>query len=160
HDGRLTSQINECQRLPQGRPCRSRRQAYPGEIGMRNVWRLIVYVVIAALAVPGGTSVAARQVTQDSRTLVVGVAFDIKSLDQARAFEPAGVMILKATYDTLLTLDEHDVSRIMPDLAESWEVSPDARTFTFRLRHDVIFQSSGNPTTSADVKWSLERAMG
>jgi peptide/nickel transport system substrate-binding protein len=117
-------------------------------------------VLIAALVMLAGPSIAAGQSTQDSRTLVVGVAFDIKSLDPARAFEPAGLMILKATYDTLLTLDEHDVSKIVPDLAESWEVSPDARTFTFHLRHGVTFQNSGNPMTSADVRWSLERAMG
>jgi peptide/nickel transport system substrate-binding protein len=97
-----------------------------------------VYVLIAALAVPGGTSVAARQVTQDSRTLVVGAAFDIKSLDPARAFEPAGVMILKATYDTRSRSTSTTSAKIIPDLAENWEVSPDARTFTFRLRHDVI----------------------
>jgi peptide/nickel transport system substrate-binding protein len=127
---------------------------------MPTVPRLIVWALIAALIVLGGSSIAAGQSSQDSRTLVVGVAFDIKSLDPARAFEPAGVMVLKATYDTLLTLDEHDVSKIVPDLAESWEVSPDARTFTFHLRHGVTFQSSGNPMTSADVSWSLERAIG
>jgi hypothetical protein len=127
---------------------------------MPTVSRLVVCGLIVTLAVLGGTSIAAGQGTQDRRTLVVGVAFDIKSLDPARAFEPAGVMILKATYDTLLTLDEHDVSKIVPDLAASWEVSPDARTFTFHLRSSVTFPSSGNPMTSADVKWSLERAMG
>jgi peptide/nickel transport system substrate-binding protein len=87
-------------------------------------------------------------------------ASDSKSLDPARGFEQTTGMIHKATYNTLVTLDESDISQIVPDLATSWEVSPDAKTFTFHLRQGVKFQNSGNTMTSADVKWSLERAMG
>ena len=68
-------------------------------------------------------------------------------------------MIHKATYNTLVTLDENDISVIVPDLATSWEISPDAKVFTFHLRQGVKFQTSGNTMTSADVKWSLERAI-
>ncbi len=40
--------------------------------------------------------------------------------------------------------------QVLPDLAESWEVSKDGRTFTFRLRSGVVWQT-GAPFTSADV---------
>ena len=68
-------------------------------------------------------------------------------------------MVHKATYNTLVTLAENDISQIVPDLAQTWEVSPDARTFTFHLRPGVKFHTSGNAMTSADVKWSIERAI-
>ncbi len=49
---------------------------------------------------------------------------------------------------------------LRPELAERWEVSPDARTFTFHLRKGVKFANMapvhGRELTSADVKWTFE----
>src|SRR5687767_881306 len=49
---------------------------------------------------------------------------------------------------------------IRPELAERWEVSADAKTFTFHLRKGVKFANiapvNGREFTSADVKWSYE----
>jgi len=44
----------------------------------------------------------------------------------------------------------------MPGLAESWTMSADGRTHTFKLRGDVKFHD-GKPLTSADVKFSVEK---
>ena len=46
---------------------------------------------------------------------------------------------------------------VSPLLAESWEVSPDLKTYTFRLRKGVKFQN-GEPFTTEAVKFSFERA--
>jgi peptide/nickel transport system substrate-binding protein len=126
---------------------------------MRKLSPVLSLAVLLSLLVGGAAPTAAKQADQ-AKTLVVGAAFDIKSLDPARGFEQIGGMVHKATYNTLVTLDENDISKIVPDLAERWEVSPDAKTFTFYLRQGVTFQNSGNTMTAADVKWSLERAMG
>jgi len=49
---------------------------------------------------------------------------------------------------------------LQPELAERWEVSPDAKVFTFHLRQGVRFQDlapvHGRELTSADVKWTFE----
>lgn len=49
------------------------------------------------------------------------------------------------------------------DLAETWKVSPDAKTYTFNLRPDAKWQNvapmNGRPVTAADVAWSFERFM-
>ena len=116
-------------------------------------------VAVGLLPVISSAPTAGAQTASDPRTLVVGAAFDIKSLDPARGFEQITEMVHKATYDTLVTLADDDISKIVPDLATSWDVSPDARVFTFHLRSGVTFQSSGNPMTSADVVWSLQRAI-
>lgn len=42
-----------------------------------------------------------------------------------------------------------------PQLAESWEVTPDGKTITFKLRQGVLWHD-GTPFTSADVKFSAE----
>jgi oligopeptide transport system substrate-binding protein len=44
-----------------------------------------------------------------------------------------------------------------PDIASSWDISQDKLTYTFHLRHDVVFQN-GKKLTAADVKYSWERA--
>jgi len=50
----------------------------------------------------------------------------------------------------------HDVdNEVVPALAESWEVSPDERTYTFTLR-DGLTWHDGKPFTSADVKFTLD----
>ena len=46
---------------------------------------------------------------------------------------------------------------IVGDLAETWEVSPDGRTTTFRLNPNAKFHN-GRTVTANDVKWSIERA--
>ncbi|MBM3139724.1 MAG: peptide ABC transporter substrate-binding protein [Chloroflexi bacterium] len=46
---------------------------------------------------------------------------------------------------------------IVPDLAESFDVSPDGKQYTFKLRGDIFFHS-GRPVTAQDFKWSFERA--
>ncbi|MBZ8134460.1 ABC transporter substrate-binding protein [Afifella sp. IM 167] len=53
----------------------------------------------------------------------------------------------------LIELDENFEAQ--PYLAESWEVSDDGKTYTFKLREDALFHD-GEPVTSADVAYSLD----
>ncbi len=48
--------------------------------------------------------------------------------------------------------------RMYPDLAKSWEISPDGREYTFSLREGVKFHH-GKELDSGDVKYSIERVM-
>lgn len=57
-------------------------------------------------------------------------------------------------YDWLF--DRHFDGKVKPGLADSWELSPDARNLTIRLRQDVRFHT-GEPMTSADVVFSWNR---
>src|SRR3954447_10002858 len=106
---------------------------------MRHLWLVLSFVLLLSSA-----PLANAQTSADPKTLVVGAAFDIKSLDPARGFEQIGGMVHKATYNTLVTLAENDITQIVPDLAQTWEVSPDAKTFAFHLRPGVTFHNSGN----------------
>jgi peptide/nickel transport system substrate-binding protein len=117
---------------------------------MKAVGRLLVAVLVAAAgALIPGTDAGAQ-------ALVVGANFIIKSLDPGRSIETTTNMVNHSVYDSLVTFDGEDLTTPKPSLATDWSVSPDGTTYTFRLRRNVRF-SSGNPLTSADVKWSLDR---
>ena len=47
-------------------------------------------------------------------------------------------------------------NKIVPSLSDRWTVSPDGKTYTFHLRPGIKF-SNGQPVTSEDVAWTLNR---
>src|SRR5690242_15213743 len=59
-------------------------------------------------------------------------------------------------YSTLLKFDAANYPQIVGDLAQSWTVSPDRQTYTFKLRPNVLFHD-GSRLTSADGTASDER---
>ncbi|AZO26162.1 MULTISPECIES: ABC transporter substrate-binding protein [unclassified Mesorhizobium] len=92
-------------------------------------------------------------------TLVEGFAFDdIITMDPGEAFELSTAEVTGNTYDLLVRLDLSDTSKVKGDLAESWTVSDDGLTYTFKLKPGMKF-ASGNPITAADVAYSFERAI-
>ncbi|CDX15732.1 ABC transporter, periplasmic oligopeptide-binding protein [Mesorhizobium sp. SOD10] len=92
-------------------------------------------------------------------TLVEGFAIDdIISMDPGEAFELSTAEVTGNTYDLLVRLDLSDTSKVKGDLAESWSVSDDGLTYTFKLKPGMKF-ASGNPITAADVAYSFERAI-
>jgi peptide/nickel transport system substrate-binding protein len=92
-------------------------------------------------------------------TLVQAWAIDdMISLDPAEAFELSTGEITGNTYDMLVRLDANDTTKVIGGIAESWTVSDDGLTYTFKLKPDLKF-ASGNPITAEDVAWSFERAV-
>jgi peptide/nickel transport system substrate-binding protein len=89
-------------------------------------------------------------------TLVIDRSFEIKTADPQRAFEPTASIVDRGIYDTLLTYRGSDVAHPVPQLAQSYTASKDARTFVFDLRRNVHF-ADGTPLTSADVVFSFRR---
>ena len=58
-------------------------------------------------------------------------------------------------FNTLVKLDR-DLTTIIPDLAKEWEVSSDARVYTFHLERDVRWHD-GSAFTAEDVRFTFER---
>lgn len=118
--------------------------------------RLIVGMVISAIMVlnlPWATAGTPRN------ALVMAHAIDdIITLDPAEIFEFSGAEYAGNTYDRLIGYDVNDVSRLYGVVAESWSVSEDGRTYTFKLRPGIRF-ASGNPLTAEDAAFSLQRVV-
>lgn len=72
-------------------------------------------------------------------------------------FHQGGGGPLVMAFDNLVALDMSDgLATVIPELAESWEVSPDGRTYTFKVRDGVKFHD-GTPLTADDVIATLQR---
>ncbi|GAA2359185.1 ABC transporter substrate-binding protein [Saccharopolyspora halophila] len=94
---------------------------------------------------------------QQGATLRVGLQQQIDSLNPFLGYSLAATDIFRAVYPTLTTYSPEDFS-VTPELAESWESSPDKRTWTFHIRPDVQW-SDGQPVTAHDAAYTFNRMM-
>ena len=82
-------------------------------------------------------------------------SFDQHGQSSTVANQPSSPM-----FNTLVQFDpakaEEKPSDIIPDLADSWQITPDGMTYTFKLKQGVKFHD-GTPFVAGDVKVSLER---
>jgi len=90
-------------------------------------------------------------------TLVLAMALEpAPGLDPtAGAASAIGEITLYNLFETLTKINSDGT--VSPLLAESWEVSPDLKTYTFKLRRGVKFHN-GEAFNAAAVKFSFERA--
>ncbi len=87
-------------------------------------------------------------------TISMAVAMDPATFDPHGAMHPGAPVLYSYIYDTLIYQDGD--GRLVPNLAESWTVSPDGLTVTFVLRRGVRF-SNGRPFDSEAVRYTLQR---
>ena len=90
-------------------------------------------------------------------TLILGMTADPSTLNCGIESSQIVAMVTSSIYSGLIHLDEE--SNPHPDLAQSWEISPDGLVYTFQLRENVKWHD-GQPLTSADVKFSFENLVG
>ncbi|GAA0408908.1 ABC transporter substrate-binding protein [Microbispora corallina] len=125
---------------------------------IRSAGLLTAAIALSSLlaACGGGSTPTSTSSQAGGGTLVIDTAFQLKTADPGRMFEPTGLMVDESIYDTLLTFKGSDVTKPVPALAESYTAAPDGKTFTFKLRTGATF-SDGSPVTAADVVFSLNR---
>ena len=80
---------------------------------------------------------------------------DPPTLDPALTGDTSSALYVSEIFSGLLTLNQQ--LQIVPDLAESWSVSPDGIVYRFILRDNIKFHN-GRAVTAADFKYSIERA--
>jgi peptide/nickel transport system substrate-binding protein len=78
------------------------------------------------------------------------------TIDPAKISDYTDYMAAVNLYDGLISVDSK--GNLIPELAESWTVSDDAKEVTFKLRADAKF-SDGTPVTAADVVYSVDRLL-
>ena len=121
-------------------------------------WSPLVLTGLALMVTLGLAGPAAAQdKPRAGGELVFVVAAEPPSFDAHREETFAMLHPTAPHYNTLLRVDPNDKTgtRFIGDLAESWTVSADKRTYTFKLRRGVRFHD-GSVMTSRDVKASYD----
>lgn len=107
--------------------------------------------VLAAIA-----AASPAQAQKPGGTLTFAVTGDTPTYDCHATTTYGAIHVLAPHYSLLVKADPNNYPKIAPDLAESWTVSPDAKTYTFKIRSGVTFHD-GSPLTSADIKATFDR---
>ena len=80
---------------------------------------------------------------------------DPPTLDPALTTDTTSSFLVVEIFSGLVALDVD--LKLIPDIAESWDISADGLVYTFHLRPDAKFHD-GRVITASDFKWSMERA--
>jgi peptide/nickel transport system substrate-binding protein len=83
---------------------------------------------------------------------------DISILDPSLIFQIENQTVAGHVFNGLVKYDQA-TNEIVPDLAESWEVSEGADVYTFRLRDGITFHKGYGALTAEDVKFSMDRVL-
>ena len=101
-------------------------------------------------------SITAGTTSEAAQTLRVALNIEPVALDPAKVQDLYTAELLMNCFEGLVRFNKDN--QLEAALAEKWELSADAKTFTFHLRPGVIFHN-GRPLEAADVKYSWERAV-
>ncbi len=132
------------------------RQSYSCRSGRSRLFALSATLAIVVLGATGLWNTSAQSQSRQETLIIVRNIDDYVTNDPGRQYEYTSQMLDQSSYETLVTVEAPDFTRIQPKLAESWEISKDGLTYTFHLQKGVKF-SSGNPVTANDVRFSLRR---
>jgi peptide/nickel transport system substrate-binding protein len=123
---------------------------------LKSMWTMTgVLAAIVVLAIAVASPVGAQDTgTEEKPVLKIGWAQDPATLNPFTEVNEEGFNVWALNWDLLINFSPEDLKPV-PGIAESWEVSEDERSVTYKLDPDAKW-SDGTPITSTDVKWSLE----
>ena len=117
--------------------------------------KTLVFTVAATLLLSTLLVMSLGAVGQkEAKALNFALSGNPDTLDPHKTSGTLTFQTLKSVYDTLVEPDQE--GKIVPALAEKWEISADILTWTFSLREGVVFHN-GDQFTSQDVKATFER---
>jgi peptide/nickel transport system substrate-binding protein len=114
---------------------------------------VLAMALLLSAALLGAPSMAVAQSARPGGTMVIGAGNDPGQFNPGITTAGGTHFVTGNIFNGLLMLDE--AFNPLPDLAESWTVSPDGTTYAFSLAHNVTWHD-GQPFTSADVKFTFE----
>ena len=136
-------------------------------IAMSTYWKVTTMTIIKTayrtviaafmLVVSSGLFLGSVQASTPDNVLVVGQIAEPKSLDPATVTAVNDFRILMNIYDGLVRYKDGALE-VEPALAESWDISGDGKTYTFKLRAGVNFHD-GTAVDADAVKFNFDRML-
>jgi len=122
---------------------------------MRKIFFILSTLVVLSMIL---SACAPQRKSKDPTTLVVAVFGEPETLDPALAYETAGGEIIQNVYEPLIFYKGDQPGEFVPMLAESWTISEDGTTYTFKIRKGVKFHEGGD-LTPEDVAYTFQRGL-
>jgi peptide/nickel transport system substrate-binding protein len=119
-------------------------------------WFLILVAIIGMIFLVSGMS-QALEIRDGKKILVYGARQPAPNIDPSQYYDWSTRMLQQSLYDALLKY-VGSPPQVIPWLATKWEVSPDAKVWTFNLVKNAKFHN-GDPVTAEAVKFSFERTL-
>src|SRR5580658_11061490 len=113
--------------------------------------------VTALLASSLAKTCAAQAAPRMPGELVWTIGYDPKPFDPAKVDDQASELVRYLTAGVLLRFNR-STQKGEPQLAESWNLSPDGKVLVFKLRAGLQF-SDGSSLTAKDAAWSIRRVL-
>ena len=136
----------------------------------RWIWILLTIAVVACLLMACGSSILFLWYQQGEEYTGGGTLWEKPqaqsnatlnlpggappTLDPALTQDSTSASYIVEIFSGLVTLNQD--LEVVPDIADSWDLSNDGTTYTFHLHDDVRFHD-GKPVTAQDFKYSIER---
>ena len=115
-------------------------------------WLAVVFV---ALCAPIG---AVQAKTPSDAFVTAANMSQMITLDPASINESFTAGFMRNVCDALIAIDQDDSSKLVPGVAATWSVAPDATSYLFSIRKGLKFPS-GNPVDATDIAWSMKRTL-
>ncbi|AJY74253.1 ABC transporter substrate-binding protein [Paenibacillus beijingensis] len=90
------------------------------------------------------------------KVLRVAIQAEGKTLDPHLAADAGSIHLIENMYNSLMSYTKN-YGEVVPGLAQSYTISEDELTYTFKLHQGVKFHNSDKEVTSEDVKYSINR---
>lgn len=119
---------------------------------LRRHFLMTTAIAAAILAAPIATTAA----TPEDQLVIALTMSSMRGLDPNEINQLEAAEVVANLYERLVVLPAENITQPAPGLAESWTISDDGKTFTFKIWSGVKFHS-GNALTAKDVEWSLRR---
>jgi len=130
---------------------RSRWFSGPGQLSRRALLPVFWLLALAA-----GLGLAPATTSAQSRFVFANES-DYDTVDPHASFDVGRVAVRLNLYDGLMRWQDNP-AKLEPWIAESHSISPDGKTYTFKMRRGVKFHDGGE-VKAADVVYSLERIL-
>lgn len=121
---------------------------------MHFSWRH--FLALTCLLLIAGLIAGCAQAPHKAGVLHLVQKADPTTLDPAKAYDTTSIQFVRLLYRGLVDYDFK--ANLYNEVAASRTVSPDGKTYTFKLRPDVRF-TSGRQVTAEDFRYALERVL-
>lgn len=111
--------------------------------------RLLAICLVLTMLLP----MLARGENVDTELTIGVISTRTTELRPLNPLEAGMVSLYSMVYESLVTIDDNGIPQ--PLLCKSWSASNDGKSWTFKLRDDIVF-SDGTPLTAGDVVASLQ----